>query len=50
MKLQIRHSTNTDKFIREHHYLHTTPAGVGIGVGAFYAAAWVTVGVLLGTA
>lgn len=23
-------------------------AGVGIGMGAFYAAAWVTVGVLLG--
>lgn len=23
-------------------------AGVGIGVGAFYAAVWVTVGVLLG--
>ena len=23
-------------------------AGVGIGVGAFYAASWVTVGVLLG--
>lgn len=25
-----------------------TGAGVGIGMGAFYAAAWVTVGVLLG--
>ncbi len=23
-------------------------AGVGIGVGAFYAAVWVTIGVLLG--
>lgn len=27
-----------------------TSAGLGIGVGAFYAAAWVTVGVLLGVA
>lgn len=30
MRLQISHSTNTDKFIREHHYLHTTPAGTVI--------------------
>lgn len=29
--------------------LAVTGAGVGIGVGAFYAAAWVTVGVLLET-
>lgn len=30
MKLQISHSTETDNFIREHHYLHTTPAGAVI--------------------
>lgn len=27
MKLNIVHSTEIDEYIRENHYLHTTPAG-----------------------
>ncbi len=27
MKLNIVHSTKIDEYIRENHYLHTTPAG-----------------------
>ena len=27
MRLDISHSTDTDQWLREHHYLHSTPAG-----------------------
>lgn len=30
MRLDISHSTDTDQWLREHHYLHSTPAGAVI--------------------
>ena len=30
MELYISHSTNTDRWLQENHYLHTTPAGAVI--------------------
>ena len=31
MKLNILHSTEVDKWIKERHYLHSTPAGALLG-------------------
>jgi len=30
MELSISHNTDTDRWLQEHHYLHTTPAGAVI--------------------